>query len=205
MFAFAIATISMAQNPKMMVAIQKNIAIMDTAKTQAGMQQAINGLDRIAAAEKSEWLPLYYSALYNTLMGIAEKKDNKKDDIYEKALMVAEQANVVNPNNSEIYALKAFVLQMQLQINPMIRGKKYGMMATIELDKAIELDPNNPRPYYLRGTSLFYTPSMFGGGKDKAKPILETAMAKYAAFKPATAISPNWGADRTKKMLDQCK
>ena len=70
---------------------------------------------------------------------------------------------------------------------------KYGGIANQAIEKAIMLNAENPRAYLQRGISLFYTPEMFGGGKDKAMPVLEMAGKKFAAFKPASSIEPNWG------------
>ena len=44
------------------------------------------------------------------------------------------------------------------------------------IDKAKIYCSTNPRPYYLSGQSKFYTPSAFGGGVDKALPLLKEAI-----------------------------
>ena len=81
---------------------------------------------------------------------------------------------------------------------------KYGPLSSVMLDSAQKYNEHNPRIYYLRGTGLAYTPPMFGGGKDKAKPILETAVEKYKTFIPESDISPDWGEQETFKMLEYC-
>ena len=45
----------------------------------------------------------------------------------------------------------------------------------------------------MQGTSLYYTPEQFGGGKAAACPVLKVAKEKMAQFKPASAIHPSWG------------
>ena len=106
--------------------------------------------------------------------------------------------------NAEVLTLQAFILQMQIVINPMARGQEYGMKAANLLNKAIEIDAGNPRPYFIKGSSLFYTPAMYGGGKENAKPWLAKAAGKYDSFKPATEIDPDWGKEENQKLLDQC-
>ena len=90
-------------------------------------------------------------------------------------------------------------------VNPMVRGAQYGPISGAFLDQAIQLDPANPRPYLMKGTSAFYTPEQWGGGKDKAAKLFQTALEKYEAFKPADNLAPNWGEARTKDLLEQCK
>ncbi len=77
--------------------------------------------------------------------------------------------------------------------------------AAASLDKAITLNPDNPRPYLVKGQNVFYTPAAFGGGKDVAKPLLEKAAAKFATFKPENEIAPDWGKERNNELLTQCK
>ena len=69
----------------------------------------------------------------------------------------------------------------------------------------MKLDPENPRPYLLKGMGAMYTPEQYGGGKDKALPILEKAVEKFAKFKPTNSIMPKWGKERATKALEECK
>jgi hypothetical protein len=57
----------------------------------------------------------------------------------------------------------------------------------------------------MKGTGLLYTPPQYGGGKDKALPALEEAVAKFKTFKPASSIMPHWGEARANEVLEQCK
>jgi hypothetical protein len=63
------------------------------------------------------------------------------------------------------------------------------------LDKALALNPDNPRVYYLRATMTFHTPEAYGGGAAKALPLYQMAAEKFQFFKPKTEISPNWGKE----------
>ena len=67
----------------------------------------------------------------------------------------------------------------------------------------MELNPNNPRLYYLQGESLFGTPVQFGGGHDKAKPVFEKALDLFKAEQPKP-LYPNWGRKATEDKIAQC-
>jgi hypothetical protein len=73
------------------------------------------------------------------------------------------------------------------------------------LEKAIELNENNPRPYYLLGSNLFYTPEAYGGGLAAACPMLKTAKEKFENFAPADSISPDWGEDFNLQLAEKCQ
>lgn len=47
----------------------------------------------------------------------------------------------------------------------------------------------------MRGlaNNLYYTPQMFGGGPEVAKPIYDEAVVRYAAFRLRSPLMPTWG------------
>ena len=195
--------VASAQDKKYISAMEKNVAMLDTSRSNEQLQSLENTFERIANAEKSEWLPNYYAAYCNVNMTYNLKGD-AIDTYCNKADAFLRVADSISPNNSEIYTLKAQVASARISVNPMSRGQKYGTIAGELREKAKALDKTNPRPYYLEGTAYFYTPPMFGGGKDKAKPVFEKALSMFNDFKPASTIAPNWGRRATEYFLKQC-
>lgn len=192
-------------NSKFEKTMVKQIDLLDKAKAGTDFVNAANAFERIANAETKEWLPLYYQA-YALVLSSNDEKDNvKKDAVLDKALEIANKADKLSPDNSEIVTLQSWITSMKIGIDPATRGQKLGMEAGMLTAHAIELNPENPRPYFLQGTGLLFTPEQFGGGKAKALPILEKAIEKFNAFKPANAMIPNWGKEIAQKMLDECK
>ena len=183
--------------------MEKNVAAVDTSRTIEQLQPLENNFERIANAEKKEWLPYYYAAYCNVSMTYATK-GNIIDTYCDKADVLANKADSLNPNNSEIQSLKAQIAAARIGVNPMTRGQKYGSEAHTLREKAKSLDATNPRPWFLEGMSLFYTPSAFGGGKDKAKVAYTKALELFETFKPASNIHPSWGKKTTEYFLKQC-
>ncbi len=192
------------QNKRYLSSMEKNLQMMDTCKTLSSYQQTANAFERVANAEKKEWLPSYYLALCNAFMAGMSSGD-KIDEYCDISEKYAVKADTLSPNNSEVYALRALIYSMRIGVNPMLRGAKFGGKSAEMTAKAKELDPNNPRPYLLQGQNKFYTPEQFGGGKERALPLLEEAVRKFDNFKPASPIAPNWGKQRAKQMLEECR
>jgi hypothetical protein len=202
--SFSLVLSCIGQNKKYISVMEKNLHQMDTCKSIGAYQQVANSFERIANAEKKEWLPPYYAALCHAFMSTLTMGD-KIDEYCDIAEKFANKADSISPNNSEVYALRSLIYSQRIGVNPMLRGAKFGGKSNEMNAKSKELDPNNPRPYLLQGQGKFYTPPQFGGGKDKALPILEEAVRKYEAFKPASTIAPNWGKERAKQMVEECK
>src|SRR5438477_474836 len=101
-----------------------------------------------------------------TIIGTMLTDDDAKDVQFEIAKDEIETAEKLSPSNSEVKAMKAFVKQMYISVSPYTRSLQWPEVNDL-IDKAISLDPNNPRAYYLKGAGVFYTPTLMGGGKDK--------------------------------------
>lgn len=200
---FSINSFAQTANEKFQQAVKKGLDLMSTAKTPDDFLKASNYFERIAQVETKEWLPSYYAAYNNLIAGIYNNDNALKDQYWDKALAEVEQANGLAANNSEIYALKGYIQFMKMSIDPQARISFMGASA-VSLAKAKEIDPENPRIYLIMGQDTFYTPEAFGGGKAKAKPLLETAVSKFAIFQPANAIEPVWGSESAKTLLAQC-
>lgn len=97
------------------------------------------------------------------------------------------------------------IASSHMMVNPMQRYMEYGPESASHLESALQQDPTNPRPDYLKGQGLKYTPEQFGGGCANAKPLLQSSLDKFNNFKPASEIHPNWGKKRVELMLAECK
>ena len=162
-----------------------------------------NRFERIASAEPNEWLPRYYAAYAYSSLAFMGNDAVEKDQMSDKAAAFLNQAVTLAGENSELMLLDAQIHQARLATDPQSRWQTEGPLLAASLDKAKKMDPNNPRPYLLEGTSLLYTPEQFGGGKKMAKPVLEKAMEKFATFKPQGPLYPNWGRGQAGYMLGE--
>lgn len=176
---------------------------LDTIKTSNGYLNLAKNFKKIAVSNEKEWLPNYYTAYCNLVSAIrGAQNEEEKDEIYDKATKYIERANILDPNNSEIYTLKGYITFMQMAVYPQQRAMKMIPEANALIAKAIQLNPENPRAYLLKGQNTFYTPEMFGGGKADAKQILLTAKDKFEKFKPEN-LAPHWGKERCNELLNE--
>lgn len=184
-------------------AMKKNLEKMDECKTSADYLKVANGFERIALAEENKWLPYYYTSFNYILASYIDSSNTQKDAYLDNAVKFIQIADSLEPDNSEIYTLKGMLAQARMQIDPMSRWQKYGGEAQNNFQKALEADSLNPRPEYLIGIGVFYTPAQFGGGPEKAKPILEKSLAKFEKYVPADDLVPKWGKQAVENLLKQ--
>ncbi len=195
-----------AQSEKFTAAIKSNIAAIDTSfKNPSSLIAVANNFERIGLAEKNQWLPYYYAAYCHVMYAFMQQDPSGNDAIADRAEALISKADSLTSDNSEITSVKSMIATVRMIVNPQQRYMQYGTEANQLMGKAKQQDPTNPRPYYLQGQNLKNTPEQFGGGCKTAKPLLETAMQKYEAFKTQSDIHPNWGKQITEQLLSQCK
>jgi hypothetical protein len=191
---------------KFILAMKANIASLDTSMRNPEKLIVIaNNFERIALAERSNWLPFYYAAFAQVNCAFSTADKSKTDGIADRAEYLITKADSLMPNNSEISCIKSMIASCRLMVNPMERFMKLGPISAAALDKAIEQDPGNPRPYLLKGQSLKFTPEQFGGGCAKALEQLSVAEEKFTTFKPASVLAPNWGKNYNTQLIEGCK
>ena len=183
--------------------MKANIQKIGEAKVLADYNSLAAQFERIANAEKGKWHPGYYAVLcYVNSVAMTQLSNDLRQEQLDKAQPIMDNLKKEFKNESEIFALQGFLYEMR--ITGMTKAMKYSPMATDVLNEAEELNPINPRVYYLQGMNTFHTPKAFGGGKEKAKPMFEKAAGLFESQKPANAIDPNWGAENNKQMIVEC-
>lgn len=191
-----------AQSDKYVAAMKKNLELFDSAKTTQDFQTVANNFERIGDAEKTQWLPYYYAGLALTTSGWTDPKIDK-DANSTRVLALCDKAEAIE-KNAEIYTVRNMAATQQMMVDPQTRWQTYGQQASSALEKAKQLDPNNPRIYYLQGQSVFNTPPAFGGGKANAKPIFEKSVELFKKEQPKP-LYPHWGQDQAEMMLAKCQ
>ena len=211
-FLFVAALIVFAQstmaqeNEKYIAAMQKNlIALQLASKEPASLLALANNFERIADAEKTQWLPYYYAAFCQVTYGFRETDKSKTDMIADKATDFINKANALSPKNSEISCIKSMIASCHMMVDPMTRYMQYSAESSEELEAAKQQDPTNPRPDFLIGQGLKYTPEQFGGGCGTAKPLITASLTKFENFKLASPLHPNWGKEMATQIMNECK
>jgi len=212
--AFCICMLTVfAQSDKYKSAMKDKIAVLDSTQNVSALKDLSAAFERIGDAEKTQWLPYYYSALALANAGNFIYVSNQSnpaelknlDALADKADQMIAKAESMNKDNSEIYTVRKMIASMRMMVDPMNRYMTYGPKAQEALETAKKLNPENPRIYLLEGEDKFFTPEQYGGSKTEAKKLFEEALKKYEAFQPATPLDPVWGKTTAMYFLGQMK
>lgn len=195
-----------AQSEKFVKAMENLVPAVDTTHSIDGLASLANSFERIANAEKTQWLPYYYAALCHISqanMFYSMQQTDKIDPLMDKAEPFLKKAAELAPGNSEVSCLTKMFNTGKMMADPMNRYMTYGPVAAAALEEAKKLNPENPRVYLLEGIDKFYTPEQFGGSKEEGKKLFNLALEKFKTFKPASSIDPSWGIHQVEYFLSQ--
>lgn len=199
-----IATATFAQTEKYYAAMGSALKQLGEAKTGEEMIAVEQKFERIANAEKNQWLPYYYASMMKarmSMMGVG----GDKDVVADEATNLIDIADSLSKNNCEIYCVKAMIATAKMIVNPQARFMEYGMKITTYLEQAKKMDATNPRPFVLQSSNLKNTPEQFGGGCKTANPLAQKALSLFATFKPQSELHPNWGKELVEAVVNDCK
>lgn len=118
-----------------------------------------------------------------------------KDTVLEhlnQGLDHLEAATEADPQFADAYALLGSLLGQKAGYQPM-RSMFLGPKSDRMFEKALDLEPENPRVVLLKAVSHYYKPRMFGGSRRKALEGFEhaAALAEVAAYDDPAR--PDWG------------
>lgn len=203
-----LAIASFAQSEKYLKAMKEKVVAVDTTLSADKLNDLSAAFERIADAEKTQWLPYYYAALTQVNSGFMMSTEgglpaDKADPIADKAEQLIVKAEALSKDNAEIYIVKKMIANLRMAPGEMPRYMKYGPEGAMHLATAKKLSPDNPRVYLLEGQDKLYTPEQFGGSKTEAKKLFEESLKKFETFKPASDIDPGWGKSTAQYFLTQ--
>ncbi|MBL7996818.1 tetratricopeptide repeat protein [bacterium] len=148
--------------------------------------------------------PLYWNAYADYQLAIyflyADESTRDEDAgkcHVENAITSLEKAIDLNKTDADCYALLGSLTGMKIHFNP-ISGMWLGPKSGGFFKKAVSANDKNPRVFYLMGIGTMNTPSMFGGGADKAIGQFEKALALFEKENMDTSADPflpRWGWD----------
>ena len=161
--------------------------------------------ERIASAEKENWLPNYYVALVNTTIAFKTKDKDQIDALLTKAQIALDVELNKDSNNAELLVMQAMIHTAWITFDPMTNGMKLSGKVMELYGKAEAIAPNNPRVVFSKAEFEMGSAQFFGTDTKSICAQIEKSIELFATFKPQNVFSPKWGAERAKEVAKACK
>ncbi|MFV0471209.1 MAG: tetratricopeptide repeat protein [Paludibacteraceae bacterium] len=140
----------------------------------------------LSKIENLEELIHCYYGLASAL--IARKMEKQASEVVKKGKKITENLLKKDPENALAMNYMGDFVGYEIAMNKM-KAIILGKSCRKYLDKAYELEPDNPQILFDRGNSLYYPPKIFGGDKKEALKYYQQAIA---ALEKQDKAKMNW-------------
>lgn len=182
----------------------KAIEALYNTKQAEDLIPVANQFNLIARKETSQWLPLYYEALsYLWLAGRAEDAA-KKSGYLTQAQTVLDKAQALKTNESELVALQGYLYMITVASDPATYGPTLAGKTIGTLQKAHQLNPENPRAMLLLGQMQIGTAQYMGGSTTEPCALVTKSLTYFEKESSQTDLMPKWGKSMVVKVQEMC-
>lgn len=169
------------------------------------VDEAINLFERIANAEKDNWLPHYYIAQINSIRSWNVKDETVLKAQLDKAHEHLNIAMAISKNNPELLVMQGQIYTNWVAFDGRTYGMKYAAKVTELYNKAYKIAPKNPRVVMCKADWAMGSARYFGQDPKPYCEELESSLALFDAFKAESKYHPTWGKNRAKEAIKPCK
>ncbi len=201
---FAILTLSVFGLQAQNGAYEKGMGKAFELWTQNKTTEASALFERIAVAEKDNWMPYYYAANVLISSSFSTTDKVKRNEMLKKSKELLKEAHDASPDNSEIVTLEGLLYTAYVAMEPETYAMQYSAKVAGLHERAIKLNPKNPRAQLNKveweiGTARFFGQELntFCGAIDKAKPLFENQ-------DDSVPFAPSYGAERITSLKNEC-
>jgi len=161
--------------------------------------------ERIAAAEKDNWLPNYYIALMNSTSAIGMKDIEKMTAMVNKAQNALDIELIKTPDNPELLIVQGLINTVWIVYDPMTNGQKLSPKTMELYEKALAIAPDNPRAILEKAEFEIGGAAFWGTDTKPMCDELKRSIPLFENEKLETKFSPKWGRERVDALLKNCK
>ena len=174
LLSFLATTTLFAQSTNFEQAIEQQLSQISVNTSQENWQTIRQSFAEIAVKHPNQWITNYYTAYaYMQLAGTYEDQTLPiVAEHLDKAQAALDKTNALMPNHSEVLVLQGFIYIARIWESPFMNGGLYGRKISKLFKAAIEIDPENPRAYYLKGLLTYHTPSFCRWWKRTGKTLV---------------------------------
>jgi hypothetical protein len=164
----------------------------------------INKFKRIGEAEAESWEPLYYAALGHVFKAFRLDNPQERDLSLNASLTLLTNASDRSPNNVEIILLEGFTNMIKIGVDPATRGQMLTPMIMASYQRAMQMDPANPRAALFMAQMQMGTAEFFGSGIAESCQLVDHAVKLYNQYERTSVIQPSWGKETAIELQKQC-
>ena len=194
-------------NPAYVKKMKNTLDQMYEAKTVEEFVSVANTFAVIANVETDEWLPLYYHA--NTYVNLIYIDQNAGDEKKEEYLKIArtsiEKLLETHSEEVEVQVLDGWYWINRIGLKPMIYGMIYMGNYNSAIERALKIEPDNPRAIFLHLSNKIGKAEWFGNDISEYCADVYDLYEHWDDYNRKTELHPNWGREGIQSQVVKCQ
>ncbi len=194
---FVVATGCFAQKSKDMLELKAKVMDVGLRSDSLGLVAVQNELEPFIKNKKFAALAHYYTAFAKWQLSFLVTDRDALLKLGNDGLAHLEKAKTLKKNFADAYALSYFchspLFRVYKQEQDWARIGELAPKSDAMYQKALELEPKNPRAMLANAMDLFFTPENRGGSQPKAIALYKQALAILEKQPSNESIQPDWG------------
>jgi hypothetical protein len=196
--AAAAAPTGVAQPGAHWLQIERRIESGYFQQNAAGLQAlaaTLSGNGRASAGDPryEEWRSYYAALLAYRLALLAQDDEERAWPFTQQCVDRLNRTLVLDTTSAEALALQSACLALQSRLDPW-RSPFAAPLSLARIDKALKLDPGNPRVLLLGARAAQDRPAFFGGDSQQAFSLMQRAVSAFERQRERAGGFPGWGA-----------
>ena len=163
--------------------------------------EAANLFERVATAEKENWLPFYYAAQVKIVQSFPMTDAAKKEQLLNRAQELLDRAKMPEADEAELMILQAMLHTARLTVDPATYAMQLSPVISGLYAEAAKLAPENPRLALSQTEWKMGSAQYFGEDPAKFCPDLKAARKLFDKEEHPATVAPAWGKERLEMLI----
>lgn len=183
------------------------LTVFSQVESNEDYKNAAAHFDLIANGISTEWLPNYYYSLCYIMMSFDATNESIANR--DRYLTIAEERLELlledYPKEAEIHVLQGLFYTATLVIDPSTRGQKYSGLTRVALERAIAIEPENPRAKQMLLSNKVGTAQFFGQDLTPFCNEAQQQLNEWDNYIAKSPFHPIWGKNQLYQVLKNCE
>lgn len=167
--------------------------------------EAANLFERIAKAEKDNWLPFYYAAHVHIVKTFNSSNGKEIESRLKKAQNLINEAKTYSKQNAEVLIMEAMLNTAYVVYDSSVYGMTHSPKVEALYIEAKKLEPENPRATLNHAEWQMGAAKYWGKDPKSFCPEIEKAILYFEKDTPNIAFYPRWGKNQIARVQANCK
>lgn len=199
------ALLGLSQNSDYIGSMCKTLPAYKDCSTTDDFKVLGNTFKEISGKFPNQWLAFYYHAHCYVVMSLLQPQGTpEKENFLSDAEASVKKVIELAPQESDAWTLLGMFYTARVLVNPNEYGRSHITLSNQAIEKALAIEPNNPRAKLLRLQNKIGEARYFGLDIKEYCPEANNLLNEWDTYTAKSPMHPSWGKEQAAKLVAGC-